>query len=262
MKKLLRKKSDPPQQPNPPPTPTWGPPPHLFARLASSQSAGSSTFPPVTTDLVHFTPRESAHDGSPPKMIRPRATTSLVQRSWMPFEEQWPANGGKGDNPLLRPKQTLSQRMNQRAFYREPAQLSESSTPSTNSNDLSSKPTKSIPESRNRMGLLKSVGFLPATLDTFSTLAKSQDTTKKLVHTPISSLLERRHSTMPVPVPEPMPSLLLENPPDRLQPRRKYFSLETFGLASGESFPAPSTTINSMDLPSQNAVSTSSSLFI
>ena len=62
------------------------------------------------------------------------------------------------------------------------------------------------------------------------------------------------------PVPEPSPSTLsaFQDPPDRLRLPRKYSPLEAFGLIPGERSP----TTSSVNLPSQNSVSASSSVHI
>ena len=262
--KFLRKKGDLPQQPAPPPTLQKSPPlpPPLFARFASSSHPTSSSSAPVISGPAPLAPRNSVHkqsrphDGSPPKSANPRVAAPPVQRNRMPFDEQ-----GKDDKPLPDPEQTITQRMNPRAFRREQVQSFEPRTSPlnpNNANGLSSRPQHSTPEFWRREDPLRNAEFAPGSLDAFSALTKSEDTAHKLARTPISSSPERRPSAKPASVPEPQPSSLLaiQNPPDRPQPRRKYSPLEAFGLVSGENSPAPSTTTSSVNLPSQNSVST------
>lgn len=266
MKKLLRKKADPPQQPAPSPTAqnsSLSPPP-LFARFASSHgSTGSSASPPVISGPAPLVAHNSVHkqnrphDGSPPKPTISRVAASPVRRNRMPFEER--VNGGKDDKPLPDPEHTPTQRTNSRTFRREQVQSFGSRTSPMNTNDPSPTPQKSIPESRKREDPLGNADFAPVFLDPPSTITKSEDTIRKRGRAPISSSPERRPSGRPVPVPEPVssPLLAIQNPLDRPQPRRKYSPLEAFGLVSGESSPAPSTATSSVNLPSQNSVSTS-----
>lgn len=265
--KFLRKKADPPQQPAPPPTvqKSTSPPPPLFARFASSHPTGSSSAP-VISGPAPLAPRNSVHkqsrphDGSPPKSTNPRVAAPPVQRGRMPFDEQQPVDGGKDDKPLPDPEQTITQRTNPRAFRREQVQSFEpriSPLNSNNANGLSPKP-QSIPEFGRRKDPSRNAEFALVSLEAPPTPTKSEGAAHKLARTPISSSPERRPSAKPVPVPEPQQSSLsaFQNPPDRPQPRRKYSPLEAFGLVSGENSPATSTTTSSVNLLSQNSVST------
>ena len=269
MKKLLRKKADPPQQPTPPPpvqkSPPPGPPP-LFARFASSHSTGSSPSPPVISGPAPLAPRDSIHrqsglhDGSPPKSTNSRSVASSVQRN-RTYEKQQPANDGRDDKPLPDPEQTLSQRANPHASYREPVRSFESRAPPINTNDdLPSKLQKSIPEFRKREDFPRNQQPTPLSLDAPPTPTKPEDMTRRSTRAPASGSTDRKPSTRPAPEPSPSGLLTTQTPPDRPQPRKKYSPLEAFGLVSGENSPATSTTTSSVNLPSQNLVSTASNI--
>lgn len=264
MKKLLRKKADPPQQPAPPPKAHKSPPvpPPLFARFASSHSSGSASSLPVISGPVPLAPRDSVHrqsgphDGSPPKPGNPRVVAPPVQRNRM-YEKQLPVYDGRGDKPLPDPDQTPIQRTNPRAFHREPVQSFEPRGP-VDIDDLPPKSQRPIAGFGRREDPPRKAGPAPVFLDVSHTLAKSEDMVRKPIRTPISSSPERKPPTKPAPAPEPVQSGLLtsQNPLDRPQPRRKYSPLEAFGLVSGENSPAASTATSSVNLPSQNPVST------
>ena len=266
MKKLLRKKADPPQQPAPPPTAQNSPsaPPPLFARFASTHSAGTSSSPRIISGPVPLAPRNSIHkqthphDGSPPKPATSRVVSTPVQRNRLPFEEQ--VNGdGKNDKPLPDLEQTPTQRLNPSAFHREQARSFGPKIPPMNTYDLSQEPPKPAGEFRRRDDPRRNAEVVPGSLDAPSASFKSEGAINKLSRAKVSSSPERRPSARPAPVPEPQPSpmLAVQNPPDRPQPRRKYSPLEAFGLVSGENSPAPSTTTSSVNLPSQHSVSAS-----
>jgi hypothetical protein len=264
--KFLRKKPDQPLQPAPPSTLQKSPPapPPLFARFASPHPTGSSSSSRIISGPAPLAPRDSVHkqsrpsDGSPPKSTNPRIAALPVQRNRMPFDEQQPVNGGRDDKPLPDPEQTQSQRMNLQAFRRGQVPLFDPRTPPLNTNGLSPGPQKSIQGSGKREVTSRNAEFAPLPLDALSTPARFEDTARKPARTPISGSPERRYSEKTAPVPGPQSSSLLgfQNPPDRPQPRRKYSPLEAFGLVSGENSPAPSTTASSVNLPSQNLVST------
>ena len=262
MRKLLRKKTDPPQQPAPlpPVQKSSSPPPPLFARFASSHSSGSAPSPPVISGPVPLAPRDSIHrqsgphDGSPPKPNNPRVVGPPVQRN-RTYEKQQPVNDGKSDKPLPELGQTPTQRANPHAFHREPVQSFESRAAPIDVNDP---PPKPILEFRKREDPPRNAELTPVSPEPPSTPTKSKDVTRRTTRAPRSGSPDRRPSKRPAPAPEPLPSglLALQNPPDRPQPRRKYSPLEAFGLVSGENSPAPSTTTSSVNLPSQNSVST------
>lgn len=263
--KFLKKKPDPPQQHAPPPTAQRSsqPPPPLFARFASSNSPGPSSSTPLISGPAPLAPRNSVHkqsrphDGSPPKSTNPRVAAPLVQRNRMLPDEQQPISGGRDDKPLPDP----TQRMDPYAFRRGQVQPFEPRSPPlnpSNANGLLPGPKKFIPEFGKRDDPWRNAEFAPASLDAPSALAKFEDTAHRLGRTPISSSPERRPPPKSAPVPEPQPSSLLgfQSPSDRPHPRRKYSPLEAFGLVSGENSPAPSATTSSVNLPSQNSVST------
>ena len=267
--KFLRKKGDPPQQPAPSPTAQKSPlpPPPLFARFTSAHPTGPSSSTPVISGPAPLAPRNSVHkqsrthDGSPPKSTNSRVAAPPVQRNRMPFDEQQLVDGGKDDKPLPDPEQTPTQRMNPHAFRREQVQSYEPRTSPLNPNNANGLPPKllkSIPEFGKREDPLRNAEFAPLPLDPPPTPTKSEYTAHKLTRTSISGSPEKRPLAKATPVPEPQPSQLLafQNPPDRPQPRRKYSPLEAFGLVSGDNSPAPSTTTSSVNLPSQNSVST------
>lgn len=255
MKRLLKKKADPPQQPPPIVQKSPPPPPPLFSRFASSsQSTGSISSPRVISGPAPLAPRDSLHrqggphDGSPPKPSSPRVVSAPMQRN-RTYEKQQPMNGKGEDKPLPDLEQPPPQKVNSFTFRREPGQSLQSRAPPMTADDPPPKPPKSIPESRKHEDLPKNAEPASVSPDFSPIPKKPRGRTNKLNRAPASSSPERKPSSASA------PSLTLQNPPDRPQPRRKYSPLEAFGYVPGEDSPVPSTTASSVNLLSQNSTS-------